>query len=261
MEAYVNVLRILIFGTCLPLLTRMIVSGIFRIYPWFCSYILAETLRILVSYQISIYSDAYTTQWKIASIVKAVLLVFVVLEMYRVAMAGKPALARYGQRVAKYVILAGALLSGLMLWLFGTGGSVQKSTVHNYFAFLQTMDCWMLVMVAAILWYVLWFPVRLSRNALLYIIGFGVFFFSETVSFLVAGQLTLYQGRGIRDAALAVYWLCLVCWTVALGGRGGHKTTVIGHFWNREKAERLNAQLDSINERLERVKPKGDQDP
>jgi len=213
----------------------MILSGIFRIYPWFCAYILAETVRILVSSRISIYTDAYTTQWKIASIVKAILLVFVVLEMYRVALAGRPALARYAQRVAKYVILAGALVSGLILWLFRTGGAAQKSSVHNYFAFLQTMDCWMLVMVGATLGYVLWFPVRLSRNALLYIIGFGVFFFSETVSFLVAGQLTLRQGRGIRDAAFTVYWLCLVCWTVALGGRGGHQTTVIGHWWNRKE--------------------------
>ena len=254
MEAYVNVLRSLIFGTCLLLLTRMIVSGIFRIYPWFCAYILAETLRILAASQVSIYSNAYTTQWKIASTAKAILLVFVVLEMYRVALAGRPALARYAQRVAKYVILAGALFSGLMLWLLGSGGSLQKSPVYHYFAFLRTMDCWMLVMVAAILWYVLWFPVRLSRNALLYIIGFGVFFLSETVHFVMLEQLPLYQGRYVSSAALTVNWLCLVCWAVALGGRGGHTTSVIGHFWNREKAERLNALLDSINDRLERLK-------
>ena len=166
-------------------------------------------------------------------------------------------MARYAQRVAKYVILAGALVAGLILWLFGTGGSVQKSTVYNYFAFLRTMDCWMLVMVAAILWYVLWFPLRLSRNALLYIIVFGVFFFSETITFLVAGGLTLTKARSVRDAAFTVYWLCLACWTVALGGRGGHKTTVIGHWWNRKESERLNAQLDNINERLERLKPQG----
>jgi hypothetical protein len=216
-----------------------------------------ETLRILAAFQVSIYSDAYTTLWKISSTVKAILLVFVVLEMYRVALAGRPALARYAQRVAKYVILAGALFSGLILWLFGAGGSVQKSPVYHYFAFLQTMDCWMLVMVAAILWYVLWFPVRLSRNALLYVIGFGVFFLSETVSFVVLGQIPLYRGRYVNSASLTVNLLCLICWTVVLGGRGGHKTSVIGHFWNREKAERLNAQLDSINERLERLKPQG----
>jgi len=94
----------------------------------------------------------------------------------------------------------------------------------------------------------------LSRNALLYVIGFGVFFLSETVSFVVLGQLPLYQNRYVSSAALTANWLCLVCWTVALGGRGGHTTSVIGHFWNREKAERLNALLDSINDRLERLK-------
>jgi len=235
----------------------MIVSGILRIYPWFCIYILAETVRLLASFLVSLYSDAYTTQWKIASTVKAILLIFVVLEMYRVALAGRPALAQFGQRMARYVILTGVVAAALILWLFGIGGAVQKSVVYNYFAFLQTMDCWMLVLVTAILWYVLWFPVRLSRNALLYIIVFAIFFFSETITFLVAGRLPLYRGQGIRNAAFTVYWLCLLCWTVALGGRGGHKTSVIGHWWNRKEAERLTAQLDDINERMERLKTPG----
>ena len=120
-------------------------------------------------------------------------------------------------------------------------------------AFLRTMDSWLLILVAIIIWYVLWFPVRLSRNTLLYIILFGVYFLSTTVGLFVATQLSLYQGRGVSSAALTVSWVCLAGWLVALGGRGGHTTSVIGHWWNREKAERLTAQLDRINERLERM--------
>ncbi len=252
-DHYITLLRILIFTTCLLLLTRMMVSGLVRVYPWFFAYVLAEALRLLASFQVTLYSPAYNNQWKVSNLVKAVLMVFVVLEMYRVALAGTPALARYSQRVAVYVILAGGVLSGLGLLLFGTGSTVVETTIHNYFAFLRTMDCWMLFLVAAVVWFVLWFPVPLSRNALLYILIFGVFFLSEASTFFVAGQLTLYQARGVRMAAFTVNWLCLLCWTIALGGRGGFSTRVVGHWWNKSKVECLTAQLERINQSLERI--------
>jgi len=66
-------------------------------------------------------------------------------------MAATPALRRYGQRMAGYVMLAAALAASVGLLLGGAGRKDPELTIHRFQAFFRTMDSWMLILMALII--------------------------------------------------------------------------------------------------------------
>ena len=111
------------------------------------------------------------------------------------------------------------------------------------------MDLWMLVFLLLIGIFMSWFPVRLTRNGVLYISGFVLYFLARSLGLLLTNADPAMVH--VLDAAmLGVAIVCLVIWTVALRQTGEEVTVVTGHRWDPASVARLTGQLDAINARL-----------
>lgn len=237
----------------LLLAARLAWTGLFRSYPLFFSFVLANGVLGVIGLQINWFSDAYTAFYRIEESIIMALAVFLILEMYRLAMAGTPALARFGQRMAGYVMLLAAVLAGAGYLLGGSGKRTVEFRTLRFLALERTMDSWLFLLVLMICCFVVWFPVRLRVNLLSFMGGFLLLFLARCVVLYMVGRTRLHYSMYYGPIANTAAVLSLLTWTVALHRRGEIATAVLGHRWNPKAMERLALQLQSINASLERL--------
>lgn len=235
------------------LLLRLLFSGLAGIYVSLFLFLTADLAEMVGLAVIPLNTKLYGSLYMAGQAVNSVLAVFVVLELYWLALEGHPALARYGRKTVGYVLAAAAAIAACLLVVGHTVPTGQSPVLHNFFSFERTMDVWVLIFLVAISIFMSWFPVRLRRNVAFYIGGFLVYFFSRASGLMLVNLLPPRFQYPVDTAVGFVQFACLLVWLFALRREGEETTTVIGHGWNPAAMERLTAQLASINASLERL--------
>lgn len=239
------------------LLARLISNGLFPIYRWFAFYLLADFAQSLLSLYFRPTNDQnanrYAETYMAGQALKMVLIVFVLLEMYRLALSNHRAIARFGGQTIGYALLLTALVAGLFLNVARSAPRGRSLILHRFYLVERTVDVWALALLCLITAFLLWFPVKLRRNSVLYLLGFFVYFAARSASLLLVDLLPARDLSAISTAVLLVSLLCLIVWIVALRRDANDTVTVVGHRWDPSAAERLSAQLNAINASLLRL--------
>ena len=97
--------------------------------------------------------------------------------------------------------------------------------------------------------FLVYYPVPLGRNVIVYSMGYAVFFLTRAAVTLLL-NLGQNWARPLSDVAMAVSVACLILWIFALRRAGENKRVVVGHQWNPGDNQRLLARLDAINTSL-----------
>ena len=114
------------------------------------------------------------------------------------------------------------------------------------------MDFTILMFLLLITAFMMWFPIKVRRNIMLYIGGFVVFYLSRTFGLLMINLLSPASLQVITNVLMSCSLGCLVGWLFGLRRENEDTTTTIGHRWNPGAIERLSGQLDAINAALTR---------
>jgi|SRR5579883_5964 hypothetical protein len=233
------------------LIANLFRNGLYRVYRFFFAYLAADAIETTPALIFQSNGRVYGEIYFAGQIAKVVLGFFVVLEIYQHALAKHPALAKFGRSMAGYALVCAALISALAISVDRAIPAGRSQVVHRFNTFERSMDLWMLVLLAMIGLFIMWFPVRLKRNGVLYICGFLIYFLSRSAGLLfrnLAPQHNRSIEYGIATAAIA----CLTVWLTCLSPKGEEITTVVGHRWRPAEAARLVGQLDAINAKLMR---------
>lgn len=253
MDGFVRWAWYLNIAAAIALVFRIYLAGLVRMYRFFFAYllvdILQQVLRLLFQSQRWLDAEIYIG----GQAVELVLTVFVVLELYWLALADHPALARFGRKTAGVVLGATALIAASGLMLDSSMPVGRWPVLYRFLSFERTMDAWLLIFLLLITLFMTWFPVRLKRNLALYIGGFVVFFMANAAAKLLINLLPDRFLASLNTAMLSLGLLCLIAWLFALQPADSEETLVIGHRWNPEGMARLSHQLDSINASLVRL--------
>lgn len=237
------------------LLVRFFTIGLFQTYRWFGIYLLADLteslffLYFLQTHALRLYAETYMA----GQALKMFLSIFVLLELYRVSLASRPAIARFGRQTVGYALAAAAAIAVFGLLLDRSAPKDQPPLLYRYYAVERTMDLWALLFLVLITAFMLWFPVNLMRNAAFYLLGFMVYFSSQSAGLLVVNLLKHRYQTSVDAVMLSVSLGCLLLWIVALRRENEDQATVIGHRWDPSEAARLAGQLDAINASLLRL--------
>jgi hypothetical protein len=233
------------------LLAQLIRLGLFpihRFFFWFLAADLTSTLGALSMYG---NTNLYALVYLALQTVKIAVAAFAVLELCRLALEGQPALARFSRAVAAYA-LAGAAVIPVVSIVWTLPGPASFPVLRAFFSFEQTMSATITVFLALTLLFVIWFPVRVPRNAALIMVGFAAWSFSRW--FYVYCVSHALGNRRLIDAAgagqMAVVFGCLLFWIAGLRRADERGTVLAGR---RAEAVRLNTQLEAINNHLSRV--------
>ena len=230
-------------------------NGLVRVYPFLFTYLAIDTAQQVIGVWAVQVSDRYTyfLIYVAGTTIKKIVSVLVVLELCRHVLAKHPALRAFARRTAVTVTLAAATLALAGLRVvppnIREGGGWR---LPYFLAFERTMDLTLLFLLAVLSAFLLWFPVRLSRNAAYYIAGFFAYALARWLGIAAIGAFP--EVRTEVDAGLLTFSFgCLIGMAYLMRRAGETETVVPGHSWNPEAMERLSGQLDSLNASLSRA--------
>jgi len=230
---------------------RLFYEGLAPLYRALVIYLVTDTVQQILVRTFMSNGDLVGWIYAVGQLLKAGLSVFIVLNLCRLALAGKPALARFGHQTIGYLFGLAAVISGLGVFLDIQAARGPEQRLRAFLTFERTMDSLVLVVLALTSLFLLWFPLKVRRNVALNIAGFVVYSFERWAGLLATNLWPNRRGQ-FSIAMLSVSFICLMLWLITLRRDGETMTTVIGHRWNAVEADHLRGQLDAINARLER---------
>ena len=234
------------------LIVSLIRNQLFRVYRFFFAYLTTDAVETAAGALFQTNRHLYANIYFAGQGLKIILGVFVVLELYQLALEQHPALATFGRNTVIYVMSCAALVAALTLSLDRAVPPGRSPVVHRFNTFERTMDLTMLVFLIVAIAFMLWFPVRMKRNGAFYVGGFVIYFLSRSAGLLLRNLTPQFRGP-IDNAILVASIVCLLVWLFALTPKGEQITTIIGHRWRPAAAKRLTDQLDAINAKLMRL--------
>lgn len=236
----------------LVLLYRLLQSRLYRTYLSLFLYWLVQTLPSVALMAIPIHSQRYVYVYWGAQTINVFMAVFVVQDMYRIALREHPAVASLARHtvLAAMTVAAIVALSGITLDSAIFAG--QSPAVHRFATFERSMNFVILLFLLLISVLLLWFPIKVRRNIVVYISGFVLFSASRSFGLLLANLLPPSETRLVSTVLLALTFVSLMIWIAGIQPEGEVVTATPGYRRNPETMQRLSHQLDSINAALAR---------
>ena len=134
---------------------------------------------------IPIASRRYAYGYWGAQTIYVLMAVFVVQDLYRIALLEHPAVASFARRtvLAAMAIAAVVALFGVRLDFTLLPG--QYPDIHRFFTFERSVNFLTLLLLLIVSALLLWFPIRVRRNIVVYVSGFVLFCASRSVGILL----------------------------------------------------------------------------
>jgi hypothetical protein len=235
------------------LVWRLYSQALYRAYHWFFSYLIYDLIETLLGL-IPLQDPATVYRYLAGQAIKTALAAMVVLEIYHLALAERKALARFSRNLVAYLFVGSFLVSATGLYYSTRTNAIQFPVLRYTLLLEGIMDSTLFLFLFVMAIFLIWFPVEIRRNIVVYIVGFEVYFFVRWVLLLLTIRRTAqWQVDLFNVISFTVTYACIVFWTWGMRRSGELQTTTTGHRWNPEEMSHLKAQLDEINESLERL--------
>jgi hypothetical protein len=221
-------------------------AGLYRVLVL---YFLADLLQSLLA--LSLPGFAFQV-YAATQLIKWILSFGFLLELCGSALGPQPALAKFARGTVGTLLAVSVAISSASIFA-GLPRSLDPDRVATAFnRFDRTVDSTVAIFLLFISGFLLWYPVKVRRNAAVYITGFILYFFTRWALLLGMDMLPEYHHQ-LSAALLGVALACMTFWVLMMRAEGETAVTVTGHRWNPAEAERLTLQLDTLNARLARL--------
>lgn len=227
------------------LIARLWSASLQKIYPFFFSFLLAELLRTAILSAVPLRSHAYPRFWVATEIFVDCFYPLIVVELYRVVLRDLPGIATAARRYIAGTVVVATLASLLLLRLEET----PKNFVSVTFVIDRAVVFSMVIFILLVSLFLLYYPVRLSRNAVFYSIGYAVYFLTKAAGLFVR-TLGYYIAPLLGTAFILVFDISLLFWILTLNKQGELLTMVLGHKWKNEDEALLLSKLKDLNAHL-----------
>ena len=252
MDGLEQALWYLNFIATLALLVRLVQCKLFRTYRFLFRFWLMQAVTTLVLFAIPLRSTLYANAYYTTQMLSLILAICVVLELYQEGLARHPSLAAFGRASVLVLMASAAVVAAFGVMLDSTMQPGQYLIIHRFLTLERTLSLMVLVFLLLISAFLLWFPVQVKRNVVVYITGFVLFYFSRSAGLLAANLLPRAAYQPMSVVLLGFSLGCLLLWSVGLRKEGEDQTTVTGNPGHAPALARLSTQLDEINAALVR---------
>jgi hypothetical protein len=232
------------------LLARMVISRLHVVYRYFFFYLLFRLCRSLLLAGLDRRSSAYGWVYVGTEPVLWILYILVVLELFTIVLRDYPGIQTLSRRVLAAGLAISAMVALLML-LPNLGNPAERYPILRIMYIAQRVVMSSLVVFFTILTaFLVWYPVPLSRNAVVYCAGYCVYFISGTMGLFarnIAGEAVT---RITSTVLLGFGVACLIVWIALLNRQGETKRVSLRARMPAPDEARLVGQLESINRGL-----------
>ena len=251
LRSYADALLLAETIVLLGLLVRLVATGLQRVYPFFFSFVAAETIQLLVPYFTSYKSVWYGYAYVATESVIVCLYALIVLELYAKVFGSLTGIAALSRRYIKLALCIAILASLLLLILENT----PETLVGKFLIFRRAIVSSLLLFVFLMTAFLVYFPIPLNRNVLVYFIGYAFYFLGISAA-LFARNIGVTQTPLVNTILLVITTSSFLSWILFLNRDGERKAVTFGHRWDRGDEARLLQQLESINAALLRTSRK-----
>ncbi len=260
----------------LLLIVRLFSIRLHRIYRWFCGFLIAD---LSVSATWILYRPltviSYRFYWFAWLSITPVVWLFTLLTIYFLLeriLIQLPGLLRLSKWVLYMVFLAALSIGLVSAWYeyLGPGFTFFKSSISSFVQSPFLVQCWMvevvldrvvasasLLSLVGIMVFLLWFPIAIPRNLVVFSIGFTAYFAAMTILLLLRSLQPDETLRKAQDMARivsliigAISGACFGFWSMYLSSAGESVASRIAIQRLPKEQEQLIARLELINEAL-----------
>lgn len=248
LRSYVEIVLLVEALALAGLVLRLWSAGLQRVYPIFFCFVVAETIQLLVPYLISLKQVWYGYVFVVSEAVIVCFYALIVLELYSKIFGSLTGIASTARRYVRMALAAAIIISLLLLGLERT----PVTLVNRFFIFERAIISSLVLFVFLITVFLLYYPIPLNRNVIVYSIGYAFYFLCKAAS-LFARNSGFAKTSFVSDIWLTVSTLCVLFWIIFLNRKGEKTAVVFGHRWDRGDEARLLRQLEAINASLLRT--------
>lgn len=236
----------------LGLLWRLIQCKLQRTYRSLFLYWLVQPIESVVLLPVARRAHLYLYLYWGAQTINIFMALFVVQDLFRIALSERPAIAAFGRRsvLAAMALAAAVALAGITL--DATIRPDHYPAIQRFATFERSMNFVILIFLLLISILLLWFPIKVRRNIVVYISGFLLFAAARSFGLLLANLLPQGFTVLVSTILLALTLLCLLIWIIGIRPEGERVSATPGYRRDPEAMQRLGRQLDAINAMLAR---------
>src|SRR5579862_7765428 len=144
---------------------QMWLAGLQRTYVYFFTYLLIALLQTLVlGFMVPFDQPIYVQVWLATEGLIACFYALIVLELYGIVLRNLPSLASISRRYLR-IALAAAILVSVMLLIFEQNAA---GLTGHFLLFERAIVCSLLIFVLFITIFLVYYPVPLNRNVIVY---------------------------------------------------------------------------------------------
>jgi len=234
------------------LLYRLIQRKLYRTYRSLFLYWLAQPIESLALLAPGRLTWLYAYLYWGAQTLNIFMALYVAQDLFHIALAEHPAVASFGRRavLAAMALATVAAMAGLTLDATVLPG--HHPAVQRFATFERSMNFVVLIFLLLISILLLWFPIKVRRNIVVYIVGFVLFSASRSFGLLLTNLLPPAATFLVSTILLALTLVCLLIWIIGIRPEGERATATPGYRRDPEAMQRLSRQLDALNATLAR---------
>jgi hypothetical protein len=227
------------------LAVRVVMTGLYRRYPYFFGYLLVGCAQGIVFSFYAPDSLDYVYPWMISQALLTCFSALIVLELYGLVLRDLVGLASLLRRYIKICIAFSIVASSLPLWF----EQIPHNLTPTFMVIDRAVVSSLLVFVLLLTAFLVYYPIRINRNVVVYSIGYAFYFTAKAAGLFVINV----KLSGVRQIGLAVVTACAAAslfWLIGLRHEDEPKKLVIGHLWNREDQDQILARINALNAML-----------
>ncbi|SRR5579875_205741 len=249
-------------GLEVAIIVRLLSLGLHRVYRVFCIFLVFEVLMSGLAFWIQLTHPAgwnYKVVWLIFDPISCVLYVALVYALLSALLAKFPGILNFSRKILHVSFIAAAII--------GAFTARPEFVAYERLRQVQALDrivsaslvadrifsMMALLVLAATLIFILWFPVQMPRNLAVFCVGLVVFFAARASMWIVYSFGPHIDIDLFNIVVDFVFSACAVYWLTYLNKDGEQVPTRIGHSWNAAEQQRLLAQLEAMNATLLRA--------
>jgi len=221
---------------------------LYRIYFYFFIYLLLSVTQSVTLLSVPFDSVAYRDCYLITEGLIVCCYVLIVLELYGVVLRDLGGIASASRRYIKITLGLAIACSALLLMFEKT----PWSTTTRFFIFERVTVSSLVAFVILISFFLLYYPIHLNRNVIVYSIGYAFYFLTKAAA-LFMYNLDNHWVREFDTLRIAASTACLLFWTFMLNRQGESQAITFGHHWKPGDEERVLSRLQEINTSLLRA--------
>jgi hypothetical protein len=237
-------------------LLQLQLHGVYRVFAVFVLYECLGSSVVLFQSALTSRGVDYEWEWLVLSAVGWVITLWMVYAVLEAVLERLPGILKFSRRFLNYTFLAAVIVALITAKaeLSGntvpSGKSALESAVVVGMALERVIATVVLLVLLAIICFVLWFPVKLPRNLVVFSLGLVVYFSCRNVLMLAQEFLAVEAARAAAVASMLVLGGCFAYWGVCLSRAGEAAELRLGHGWRSGDQQRLMDQLEAMNAAL-----------